>query len=121
VRELTAVKPKTERQYYTVSEAAELIGDSGQTVKNWINSGMLKGYRLGGRIVIPRSILDGYRPLPDALKGLDPTPPTEEILEEIRKGRCPWLWPASDDRTLENRPLDRGLTKRPQASTDHAL
>lgn len=93
VRVVTEQKPKAERPYYTVSEAAELIGVSGQTVKNWINRGMLKGYRLGGRIVIPRAILDGYRPLADALKALDPTPSDEEIVEEIRKGRRPFVWP----------------------------
>lgn len=95
VHELTAAKPKpkTERPYYTVSEAAELIGVSGQTVKNWISRGMLKGYRLGGRIVIPRAILDSYRPLADALKALDPTPPTEEILRHINAGRRPFTWP----------------------------
>lgn len=90
-------KPKAERPYYTVSEAAELIGVSGQTVKNWINRGMLKGYRLGGRIVIPREILDGYRPLADALKALDPTPPTEEILRHINAGRRPFTWPGAQE------------------------
>ena len=93
VRELTAAQPKTERPYYTVSEAAELIGVSGQTVKNWISRGMLKGYRLGGRIVIPRAELDGYRPIAEALKGLDPTPPTEEIVARIQAGRRPFVWP----------------------------
>lgn len=93
VQAVTEQKPKAERPYYTVSEAAELIGVSGQTVKNWINRGMLKGYRLGGRIVIPRAILDGYRPLADALKALDPTPPTEEILRHINAGRRPFTWP----------------------------
>lgn len=93
VRELTAAQPKTERPYYTVSEAAELIGVSGQTVKNWISRGMLKGYRLGGRIVIPRAELDDYRPIAEALKGLDPTPPTEEIVAAIQRGRRKWVWP----------------------------
>jgi excisionase family DNA binding protein len=93
VRELTAAKPKAERPYYTVSEAAALIGVSGQTVKNWISRGLLDGYRLGGRIVIPRAILDSYRPLADALKALDPTPPTDEILRHINAGRRPFTWP----------------------------
>lgn len=101
VHELTAAKPKAERPYYTVSEAAELIGVSGQTVKNWISRGMLKGYRLGGRIVIPRAILDSYRPLADALKGLDPTPPTEEILRHINAGRRPFTWPNEQNEQSE--------------------
>jgi excisionase family DNA binding protein len=86
-------RPKAERPYYTVSEAAELIGVSGQTVKNWISRGMLKGYRLGGRIVIPRSELDGYRSMAEALKSLDPLPSDEEIVEQIRAGRRRFLWP----------------------------
>lgn len=93
VNELTATQPKTERPYYTVSEAADLIGVSGQTVKNWISRGMLMSYRLGGRIVIPRSQLDSYRSIAAALKGLDPTPSDEEIVEEIRAGRRKFVWP----------------------------
>lgn len=101
VNELTATQPKTERPYYTVSEAADLIGVSGQTVKNWISRGMLMSYRLGGRIVIPRSQLDSYRSIAEALKGLDPTPSDEEIVEEIRAGRRKFVWPTQAETNLE--------------------
>lgn len=97
VNELTAAQPKTERPYYTVTEAADLIGVSGQTVKNWISRGMLKGYRLGGRIVIPRAELDDYRPIAEALKGIDPVPSDEEIVELIRSGRRKFVWPIADE------------------------
>jgi len=93
VQALTAARPKAERPYYTISEAAELIGVSGQTVKNWISRGMLKGYRLGGRIVIPRTELDDYRSMADALKSLDPLPSREEIVDAVRAGRRRFLWP----------------------------
>ncbi|MGZ3674111.1 MAG: helix-turn-helix domain-containing protein [Ktedonobacterales bacterium] len=93
VTELTAAQPKTERPYYTVTEAADLIGVSGQTVKNWISRGMLKGYRLGGRIVIPRTELDDYRPIAEALKGIDPVPSDEEIVDLVRSGRRKFVWP----------------------------
>jgi excisionase family DNA binding protein len=97
VQALTSARPKAERPYYTVSEAAELIGVSGQTVKNWISRDMLKGYRLGGRIVIPRSELDDYRSMADALKSLDPLPSDEEIVEQIRAGRRTFIWPMQDE------------------------
>lgn len=97
VRALTSARPRAERPYYTVAEAAELIGVSGQTVKNWISRGMLKGYRLGGRIVVPRSELDDYRSMADALKSLDPMPADEEIVEQIRAGRRKFLWPMHDE------------------------
>ena len=93
VRALTSVHPKAERPYYTVSEAAEFIGVSGQTVKNWISRGLVKGYRLGGRIVIPRAELDDYRSMAEASKSLDPMPSDEEIVEEIRAGRRRFIWP----------------------------
>ena len=85
-------RPRRERPYYTVSEAADLIGVSGQTIKNWISRSMLKGYRLGGRIVIPRTELDDYRPIAEAFKDTYPTPPDEEIVEEIRAGRRRFVW-----------------------------
>lgn len=95
VKELAAAQaePDTQRPYYTVAEAAELVGVSGQTIKNWVSRGMLKGYRLGGRIIIPRNELDDYRSLAEASKALDPTPSREEIIETIRAGRRPFVWP----------------------------
>jgi hypothetical protein len=48
VRALTAPRPKKQRPYYTVTEATELFGVSGQAVKNWISRGVLKGYRWAG-------------------------------------------------------------------------
>ena len=89
---VAASRPKRERPYYTVSEAAELVGVSGQTIKNWISRDMLKGYRLGGRIVIPRPELDDYRPIAEAFQGLDPEPTDQEIAEEIRAGRRRFVW-----------------------------
>ena len=93
VRALTSAHPKAERPYYTVAEAARLIGVSGQTVKNWISRGLVKGYRLGGRIVIPRSELDEYRSMAEASKGIEPLPSREEIVDAVREGRRRFLWP----------------------------
>ena len=93
VRELTAAKPKPERPYYTVSEVAELIGVSGQTVKNWISRGLMSAYRLGGRYVIPRTQLDDYRPIAEASRGIEPLPSRDEIVEAVQKGRRRFVWP----------------------------
>lgn len=95
VRELTAPKPKTERPYYTVSEAAELIGVSGQTVKNWISRGLMDAYRLGGRYVIPRAQLDDYRPIAEASRGIEPLPSRDEVVEAVQKGRRRFAWPVA--------------------------
>ncbi|HLJ82059.1 MAG TPA: helix-turn-helix domain-containing protein [Ktedonobacterales bacterium] len=103
VNELTATQPKTERPYYTVSEAAEFIGVSGQTVKNWISRGLMKGYRLGGRIVVPRSELDDYRSMAEASKGIDPLPSREEVVEAIQAGRKRFIWPVEPEETEESK------------------
>lgn len=87
------IAERATRPYYTVSEAAELVGVSGQTIKNWAKRGIIQAYRLGGRIVIPRAELDSYRPLAEAAKAIEPLPSREEIIELIRAGRRPFVWP----------------------------
>ena len=89
VTELTALSPQTAKAFYTASEAATIIGVTSQTVKNWVTRGILKGYRLGGRIVIPADVINAYRPLADTLKSIEPLPSQEELNEEIRRGRRP--------------------------------
>ena len=78
MRQVTAAQPKAsaDRPYYTVAEAAAIVGVSGQTIKNWARRGLIEAYRLGGRIVLPRAPLDAYRPMADALKGIDPAAET---------------------------------------------
>lgn len=41
----------TEREYYTVSEAAEVLGVSRTTIWRWIESGRLPAYRVGGKTI----------------------------------------------------------------------
>jgi excisionase family DNA binding protein len=44
----------------TSTQAGELLGVTGQTIKNWVREGTLDGYRIGGRIMIPRRIVEEY-------------------------------------------------------------
>lgn len=95
IAEVQALQPQAERQFYTTSEAGRLIGVSAQTVKNWVARGLLAGYRLGGRVVIPRAALEDYRALGAALQAIEPLPPVEQIVEDIRAQRRPVVWPPS--------------------------
>ena len=97
IAEVRTLQPRTERQFYTTAEAGRIIGVTPQTIKNWVARGLLAGYRLGGRVVIPRAALEGYRPLGEALQAIDPLPPLGEMVSDIRAGRRPVVWP-----TVEN-------------------
>ena len=44
----------------TSTQTGELLGVTGQTIKNWVREGQLTGYRIGGRIMIPRASLEAY-------------------------------------------------------------
>jgi excisionase family DNA binding protein len=44
----------------TTTEAGELIGVTAQTIKNWVRDGRLRGFRVGGRIMIPTEAISEY-------------------------------------------------------------
>ncbi len=44
----------------TSTQAGELVGVTGQTIKNWVREGRLDAYRIGGRIMIPRAAVANY-------------------------------------------------------------
>lgn len=44
----------------TTTQAGELFGVTGQTIKNWVREGQLQGYRIGGRVMIPRETVAAY-------------------------------------------------------------
>lgn len=95
IAEIQALDPQADRQFYTSAEAGRLIGVSAQTIKNWVGRGLLEGHRLGGRMVIPRSALRDYRELAEAMQALDPLPPVEQIVDDVRAQRKPVNWPAA--------------------------
>jgi excisionase family DNA binding protein len=44
----------------TSTEAGDLVGVTGQTIKNWVKDGRMKAYRVGNRIMVPRSVVEDY-------------------------------------------------------------
>lgn len=104
--EVQALQPKSKRQFYTTAEAGRLVGVTPQTIKNWVARGLLAGYRLGGRIVIPRAALDGYREVGAAMQAIEPLPPVEEIVRDIRAGRRPVTWPPSGSEPRQREPQE---------------
>lgn len=44
----------------TSSEAGDVLGVTGQTIKNWVRQGRLGGYRVGSRIMVPKDVLTDY-------------------------------------------------------------
>jgi len=44
----------------TSTQAGELLGVTGQTIKNWVRQGQLEAYRVGGRIMVPREAVTEY-------------------------------------------------------------
>ena len=44
----------------TSTQAGDLLGVSGQTIKNWVRQGRIAAYRVGGRIMVPRNVVAHY-------------------------------------------------------------
>lgn len=44
----------------TSSEAGDVLGVTGQTIKNWVRHGRLGGYRVGSRIMVPKDVLAAH-------------------------------------------------------------
>jgi excisionase family DNA binding protein len=53
-------EPIPSLDFLTTTKAGNLLGVTGQTIKNWVREGRLAGYRVGGRVVIPREAVDEY-------------------------------------------------------------
>ena len=44
----------------TTTEAGNVLGVSGQTIKNWVRQGQLQGYQVGSRIMVPKETVAEY-------------------------------------------------------------
>ena len=42
------------------TQAGDLLGVTGQTIKNWVRDRRLKGTRVGGRIMLHRDVVVNY-------------------------------------------------------------
>lgn len=70
----------------TSTEAGKLVGVSGQTIKNWVRQGQMQGYRVGSRVMIPRSVVVDY--VRRARCSLDlAVIPDEEAADLVEEGR----------------------------------
>lgn len=70
----------------TTGQTAQLIGVTGQTIKNWVNAGTFPGYRVGNRIMIPREKVEEYVRRARTSLDLDEMS-DEEAAESVREGR----------------------------------
>lgn len=44
----------------TTTQTGNVLGVSGQTIKNWVRDGRFTGYRVGSRIMIPKAAVEEY-------------------------------------------------------------
>lgn len=44
----------------TTTQTGSLLGVTGQAIKNWVREGRFTGYRVGSRIMIPRTVVEEY-------------------------------------------------------------
>lgn len=107
IAEVQALQAPEDRQFYTTSEAGRIIGVSAQTIKNWVARGLLVGYRLGGRTVIPHAALEEYRTLGAALDAIEPLPAVEQVVDDLRAQRKPVTWPSADNGAPSQREADK--------------
>jgi len=56
----------------TVSQVAEALSASSQTIRNWIRADQLRGVRIGNRFLIPRGEVDRLRGDVSATRGESP-------------------------------------------------
>jgi len=69
-----------ESELLTVSQAAEALNATSQTIRNWIRSGRLDAKRIGNRFLIPREQVvelrgDASLPSGESPWAIDDTPP----------------------------------------------
>lgn len=64
----TATLPRASRTLISQAQAAEYLGVTERTIRNYVSRGMLRGYRVGGRLVrIDQADVEQLlRPIPTA-------------------------------------------------------
>lgn len=84
----------TSRQYYTITEAAQILGMSERDVERWAAIGLIPARRANERWCISARWLDDYRPTSEAVNEMGIHATDAELVDEIRRGRRPWAWPS---------------------------
>ena len=71
--------------------AADLLGASGQAIREWVRDRQMTWYRVGGRIVVPRETVAEYVGRAGGWLDLDDIPPDEaaRLLAEGRRAAPP--------------------------------
>lgn len=71
----------------TSTQTGNLLGVSGQTIKNWVRDGRLGGYRIGTRIMVPREAVQEYVRLAGQSLDLEdiPGPEAARLVAEGRR------------------------------------
>jgi excisionase family DNA binding protein len=82
----------------TVSQAADALNASTQTIRNWIRSDRLKGVRIGNRFLVPRTEVERLRG--DVGSPVGESPEELEVPVEIRYGMMDVLVPPSHGKWL---------------------
>jgi len=70
----------------TSTEVGDLVGVTGQTIKNWVKEGRMKAYRIGSRIMVPREVVEAYVRSAGESLDLDDCSPEEaaRLVDEAR-------------------------------------
>ena len=72
-------------------EAGDLLGTSGQTIREWMRDRQIAEYRVGGRIMVPRGTVAAYVGRARSSLDLDDIPPDEaaRLVDEGRRAVPP--------------------------------
>jgi excisionase family DNA binding protein len=70
----------------TSTQVGDLLGVSGQTIKNWVRQGRIAAYRVGGRIMVPQEAVAEYVRRARTSLDLDEVP-DEEAARLVDEGR----------------------------------
>ncbi len=72
-----------ERRVYFVSEVAEILGISRQTVLKYIKSGIVPGLRVGGRYLIMKDEFEAFLRSGGRIDTVDEEIPAEKSIEPV--------------------------------------
>lgn len=82
-------------RFLTTGQVAARLGVSRQTVVNWIKRDVIPGVQLGGRLVVPRTVMERFAPIELILDDLDDEMPplsAEDAAKAVEAGRENFKW-----------------------------